>query len=112
MSSDESSLEHGVKIYRTKKKYWRAAELSPFLHGIDRVTAQTKNVTTARGSQRYLRLPGEGPQSEGAIVPGLPINFYDAAWLANLQAHMKPAFDALEINPVEYPLIHDPVIQE
>lgn len=112
MSSDESSTEHGVKLYRIKKKFWRAAELGPFLHAIDRVTAQTKNVTTARGSTKYHRLPGENTSSEGGVVPRLPINFYDAAWLANLQTHMKPAYESLGINPIAYPLIHDQVIQE
>lgn len=112
MSSDETSVEHGVKVYRVKKKYWRAADLRPFLHSIDRVTAQMKNVTTTKGSQRYLRLPGEGVSSEGVAVPRLPINFYDAGWLANLRANMKPVFDLLKINTNKYPLIHDQVIQE
>lgn len=112
MSSDESSVERGVKIYRVKKKYWRAPELLPFLHSIDRVTAQGKNATTTKGSQRYLRLPGEGESSEGPIVRGLPVNFYDASWLAKLQASYKPAFEHLEIDPVEYLLVHDRVIQE
>ena len=112
MSSDESSVEHGVKIYRVKKKYWRAAELRPFLHAIDRVTEQTKNVTTVRGSQKYHRLPGGEVSSEGGIVPRLPINFYDAAWLTNLRGHMKPAFESLEIELNAYPLVHDQIIQE
>jgi len=111
MSSDESSVEHGLKIYRVKKKYWRAAELCPFLHMIDRVTAQTKNVTTSKGSQKYHRLPGEGVSSEGGIVPRLPVNFYDAAWLANLQTQMKPAFNSLRVDPNVYPLVHDQTIQ-
>ncbi|KAF9777739.1 hypothetical protein BJ322DRAFT_1015465 [Thelephora terrestris] len=112
MSSDESSTEHGVKIYRIKKKYWRAAELGPFLHGIDRVTAQYKNVTTSKGSQRYLWLSGGEQSTGGVAMPGLPVNFYDAEWLTNLQTHMKPAYNSLEIDPVEHPLIHHPVIQE
>ena len=111
MSSDESSVEHGVKIYRIKKKYWRAAELSPFLHTVDRVTTQTKNAITSRGCQKYPRLPGEGVSSEGGIVTGLPINFYDAAWLANLRTQIKPAVDWLKIDPNTYPLVHDQVIQ-
>jgi hypothetical protein len=112
MSSDESSVERGVKVYRIKKKFWRAAELRPFLHAIDRVTEQTKNATTTKGSQKYHRLPGEGVSSEGGIAPGLPVNFYGAAWLDNLRAHMKPAYDLLEIDPNVYPLVHNQVIQE
>ena len=60
MSLDESSTECGVKIYHVKKKYWRAPELHPLLHLIDCITAQAKNATTSKGSQRYLWLPGEG----------------------------------------------------
>lgn len=112
MSSDESSVERGLKIYRVKKKYWRATELSPFLHSIDRVTAQAKNATTSKGSQKYLRLPGEGVSSEGGVVSGLPINFYDVAWLTNLRTQMKPAFDSLKIDLNAYPLVHDQAIQE
>ena len=112
MSSDESSVEHGVKIYRVKKKFWRAAELRPFLHAIDRITEQTKNVTATRVSQKYHRLPGAEVSSEGVIVQHLPINFYDPVWLTNLREQMKPAYDSLEVDPNEYPLIHDQVIQE
>ena len=111
MSSDESSVELGVKFYRIKKKYWRAADLSPFLHTIDRVTAQTKNATTSKGCRKYFRLPGEVESKEGGIVPGLPINFYDAEWLANLQTQMKPVHDGLNIDPNTYPLVHDQKIQ-
>jgi hypothetical protein len=112
MSSDETSKENGMTVYRVKKKFWRAAELGPFFHSIDRVTEQTKNVTTSKGSRRCHRLPCEKVSSEGGIVPGLPINFYNTAWLANLRAQMKPAFDSLEINLNVYPLVHEEVIQE
>ena len=111
MSSDESDPGRAVKHFRVKKKEWRAAELGPFLHIIDRVTARTKAVTSSRGSQKYYRLLGEGVSS-GGVVPGLPINFYDAAWLANLRANQRPAFDLLRIDPNNYPLIHHPVISE
>lgn len=112
MSSDETGAEGGVKLFRVKKKFWRAAELGPFLHMIDCVTVQTKNVTTSKGSTKYHRIPGGNTSSEGAAVIGLPINFYDPAWLTNLRANMKPAFDSLRIDPNPYPLIHDETIQE
>ena len=112
MSSDKTSVEHGVKIYRIKKKFWRAAELGSFLHTINRVTEQTKNVTTSRGSQKYYWLPGKSKSSEGGIVLGLPINFYNVAWLTNLRGHTKPAFDSLEVNLNVYPLVHNQIIQE
>lgn len=112
MSSDETSKEGGVKMYRVKKKFWRAAELGPFLHMIDRITEQTKNATSSKGSTKYLRLPGKDTSSEGGVVRGLPINFYDTAWLANLQTNMKPVFDSLKINFNPYPLVHDETIQE
>jgi hypothetical protein len=112
MSSDETSVEHGVKLFRIKKKFWRAAELGPFLHAIDRVTERIQNTTTSRGSSKYHRLPGENESREGGIVSGLPINLYDPVWLANLRANMKPAYDMLEVKPDAYPLVHDPIIQE
>ena len=111
MSSDETSVESGVKIYRAKKKYWRAPELEPFLHMIDRVTEKTKNATSSRGSTKYLRLPSNKVSKEGAIVPHLPINLYDREWLVELHANMKPVYDWLNVKHEVYPLVHDPVIQ-
>jgi hypothetical protein len=112
MSSDDTSNEHGVRIYRIRKKYWRAPEVGTFLRAIDRVTENTKNATTARGSTKYLRLPSENESRGGGIPSGLPINFYNPALLANLRATMKPAYDELRINQSAYPLVHDHVIQE
>ena len=112
MSSDESSVERGMKIYRIKKKFWRAPEVSIFLHSIDRVTEHAKNVTTTKGSTKYHRLPGQKESREGAIGSGLPVNLYDPIWLADLRANWKPTYDALKIKHEEYPLAHDQVIQE
>ena len=112
MSSDELSVERGVKVYCIKKKFWRAAELGPFLHAINHVMEQTKNVTTTRGSQKYNQLPSGEVSLEGGIVQCLLINFYNREWLTNLWGQMKPAFDSLEINPNTYTLVHDQVIQE
>ena len=105
-------MEGGVHILRIKKKNWRAAELSPFLHAIDRVTQQVKNITTSRGSSKYNRLPGENVSQDGGVVVGLPINFYNPTYLAHLRTTMKPIYDQLEIAPNAYPLVHDQVIQE
>ncbi|KAF9790740.1 hypothetical protein BJ322DRAFT_999041, partial [Thelephora terrestris] len=112
MSSDETSTERGLRVYRIRKKRWRAAEVGTFLHAIDRVTEQTKNITTSRGSTKYHRLPGEKESQEGGIVSGLPINFYSPTWLANLRAHMKPVYDSLNIKHEVYPLVHDQIIQQ
>ena len=112
MSLDESSVEHGMKVYRVKKKYWRASELGPFLCMIDRVTEQTKNATTTRGSTKYKRILGEKESQEGGIVSGLPINFYNPVWLADLRANKKPAYDSLNIKREAYTLAHDQVIQK
>ena len=112
MSSDETDVERGMKFYRIKKKFWRAAELGPFLHAIDRVTEQTKNATMSRGSLKYHRLPGESESREGGVILGLPINFYNPTWLTSLRTSMKPAYDRLRIDPNAYPLIHNQVIQE
>ena len=112
MSSDETDRGVAVRHYRVKKKEWRAPELCPFLHTIDRVTARTKDAISSRGTQKYYRLPGEAVTSGGAVVQGLPINFYDATWLANLRANQKPAFESLKVVPNEYPLIHHPIILE
>ena len=113
MSSDETSVESGMRIYRIKKKSWRAAELGPFLHAIDRVTEHTKNATTSRGTSKCHRLPGESePSAKAAVATCLPVNCYDPTWLANLCATMKPVYDMLKINPNAYPLVHDQTIQE
>lgn len=112
MSSDESSVERGMKFYRIKKKFWRAPEVSTFLHSIDRVTEHAKNITTSRGSTKYHRLPGQNESREGAIVRRLPVNLYDPIWLAELRANWKPAYDSLKIEHEAYSLAHDQIIQE
>lgn len=111
MSSDESSVESGLKVFRIKKKAWRAAELGPFLHAIDRVAENRKNAITSRGYVRGLRLPGENRSQGRGVVTSLPINFYDQAFLANLRATARPAYDMLKIDPEAHPLVHHPVIQ-
>lgn len=78
MSSDESSEEYKTKIYHIRKLPWRALELGPFLHTIDRVTEQVKNATSIRGSRKY-RLPGENESQGQAAALGLPNNLYGPA---------------------------------
>lgn len=112
MSSDETDREQGLRVYRIKKKFWRAPELGLFLRTIDRVAEQNKNATSSRGSLRLHRIPGGDESHGGRIVPELPVNFYDPTWLANFRAATKPAYDSLKINPNVYPLVHDLIIQQ
>jgi len=112
MSSDESSKENEQKVFRIRKKFWRAAALGPFLHVIDRVANLKSDVVGGNAGQKFQRLPGGSNSSHGGVVPNLPVNFYDAAWLANMKANAKPVYDSLCPNPEEYALVHDERIQE
>jgi hypothetical protein len=112
MSSDESGKENGQKVFRVRRKFWRAAALGPFLHTIDRVTNLKNDVVGGNASQKFQRLPGGPDSSYGPVVSKLPVNFYDAAWLANIKANAKPIYDSLGANPEEYALVHDERVQE
>ena len=77
MSSDETSVEGGVRVYRIRKLPWRSAELGHFLHTIDRVTEDIRDRNAPRGFAGALRLSG-GNATHGRKPPKrLPVNFFD-----------------------------------
>lgn len=86
MSSDESDGENPERpIYVVKKRDWRNKDLIPYLSAIDR----DRNTTNAYGNTRAGNPPRyrsrkHGKRSVRLAIPGLPINFYDAGWLAGL----------------------------
>lgn len=86
-SSDESSVETGGRRkYIINLVDWRSKELIPYLQLIDRDFNRLNRYGNARPGnpcRERTRLAG-AKSSTRAAIRGLPINFYDATWLANL----------------------------
>lgn len=96
VSTDESADEEGTmgnpgKVCHIREKPWRSPELIKYLKFVDRdrrITNAYGNVHA--GNQPRRRIRGGGRRSEiRHIPPGLPINFYNAAWLRSLSAYDK-----------------------
>lgn len=106
MSSDESEVEDGQKVYYVKEMDWRRRGLTGRMIMIDR----DRNVKTAYNNTRpgnppRLRKRRNNPtQTTRNALPGLPINFYDPVWYGQLSGRQKhelragPAAELLEID--------------
>lgn len=112
MSSDDSGKESDQKVLRIKKRFWRAPELGPFLRVIDRIADANSDALKGDVILRLPRLPGGPESTAGGIVKGLPVNFYDPTWLANIKMNARPVYDALRVKEEEYDLRHGDQIME
>jgi hypothetical protein len=87
MSSDESSIENGHRVYVVLAKRWRAPAVTLWLRDMDGVHLALRATDTGRimrgnwpheRRDLYSRLSDRGP------VEGLPINFYSGDWVSSL----------------------------
>ncbi|KDR65388.1 hypothetical protein GALMADRAFT_148732 [Galerina marginata CBS 339.88] len=91
MSSDESDVENGQKVYYVKKMSWRRAGLTGKVCVVDR----DRNITNTYGNVRAGNPPRIRKRRHGATEtsrsapPGRPINFYDADWLSQLTPRQR-----------------------
>lgn len=102
MSSDESDVENGVRIFRIKKVPWRHPRLTFWLRAFDALHRKSRYGTVdprLRGAPPRERVDS-GLISERLRVPsGLPENAYDEVFLRNLPTWMRqdlapaPAYD-------------------
>ncbi|KAF7799476.1 hypothetical protein EIP86_010711, partial [Pleurotus ostreatoroseus] len=87
MSSDESEMEGGERIYRVKQKPWRNSEVRTFLRILDKLFDIWRQSGGSSGSRRgawHRNRVDTTKQSISIAVKGLPQNAYDPRWLASL----------------------------
>lgn len=98
---DEGLDDDNVRRFGIIRKEWRSAKLARFLFIITKFGVRyndSRKVTTAASRPRH------GPTDRVSLtrpVAGLPINFYDAKWLASLSDFERAR---LNIKPDEYDL--------
>lgn len=96
MSSDEEEEVSNRTQFTIKHPEWRSQHVTVFLSQLDqlfiRFVRQTKD---KRGAARRHRIRQYEKKSETPMVPGLPINFYDQAWLNS----KGQAFQTYKIHP-------------
>jgi hypothetical protein len=103
MSSDESSIEDGknTRDFIIKSITWRSEELTPYLQMIDDDFNRFNrygNFKPGNPFRNRTRIAG-AKASIRAAISGLPINFYDKTWYANLtneESHFLQAGPVLE----------------
>jgi hypothetical protein len=89
MSSDESSNEDpnsSRKACVIKSVTWRSEDLIPYLQMIDNDFNRFNRYGNRKPGNPFrdrVRLPGT-KASERPAITGLPMNFYDKTWYANL----------------------------
>jgi hypothetical protein len=103
MSSDESEDEEGrQRTYNTRKKTWRSVKLQQFLRDLDALDRYQRSLESSCGNWPRKRNFAYGNVSKRPPVRGLPINFYDEDWLANLTDEAR---DELAIDSSRYDLL-------
>lgn len=95
MSSDESEIEDGQKVYFSKKMSWRKRELVSRMTTIER----DRNFSNCYGnvsgnSPRARKRRLNATETSRKAPPGLPINFYDEGWYEGLNERQKEALGA------------------
>lgn len=91
MSSDESEVENGQRVYIVKKMGWRRSGLTQKICVIDR----DRNITNTYGNVRAGNPPRVRKrrqvttETSRAAPPGLPVNFYNAEWLSKLTGRQR-----------------------
>jgi hypothetical protein len=102
MSSDESEDEEGrQRVYNTRKKNWRSLKMQQFLRDLDALDRYQRSLVSSSGNWPRKRNFACGKVSKRRPVRGLPINFYDEDWLANLTDEGR---EELDINLSRYDL--------
>lgn len=109
MSSDESEVEKGVKVYKALVKPWRNPDLVEWFKVFDSIARMERtnviNGIDGRGAPVRERIR-TGKKDEGCEPVGrLPSNAYDATWFGNLgkfsQARLNVVKKAYEFTHTE-----------
>lgn len=87
MSSDESNDDRTSRKHFVKSVPWRNEELLPYLQRIDNDFNRLNTYGNRRPGNPFrdrVRLPGMKSSTLRPAIRGLPINFYDKTWYADL----------------------------
>ena len=110
MSSDESSMEDGVKHYRVRVKSWRHPAVTYWLRCFDaayrKMRAGEKGKT--QGASAHLRECSTAVDDSRGAVPFLPRNAYHQSWLSERTSY---EIEQLKINETPYNFQHTESIQ-
>ena len=111
MSSDESDMENGRKVYKVLVKSWRAEILTPWLSVIDSIASLERtnaiNGMDGRGAQFRERRRSSQVDDRSPPVGRLFVNAYSEAWLTNLTKFTRVR---LKIRPKSYKFEHSPEV--
>ncbi|KAG6915612.1 hypothetical protein DXG01_010727 [Tephrocybe rancida] len=91
-SSDESDVDHGQRIFRVRRQFWRSREVSDLLRYID----AKRNVATVMGNLRpgaaprqRKRIRADSHRTSQQIAARMPINLYNNDWYNSLESVTK-----------------------
>ncbi|KAI6108316.1 hypothetical protein F5141DRAFT_1064500 [Pisolithus sp. B1] len=101
MSSEESSVENGIKnVLRVKKLEWRR-NIDKELEIVDLQRVLDKDIFCSQGSKPLPRKRApDNPISSRVPVVGLPMALYDDMWILQLMERWR---ESLEISKVPFP---------
>ena len=92
MSGDETAHEGGKVWYAvTKLKWWNPA-VHAWMTTLDRLHLSTRFTAAGRASRGafpHIRIPSSRSKHVDPVVPGLPINFYNPAYLRQLDGPQR-----------------------
>lgn len=100
MSSDEDAplqTRLPTRTFLIRQKEWRAAEVTALLRQLD--DAHSRARIGGPGTAPRVREENDAVVSKRAPVRGLPINFYNPAWLTALKSRNVVAYRALNVQP-------------
>ncbi|EIM79765.1 uncharacterized protein STEHIDRAFT_163324 [Stereum hirsutum FP-91666 SS1] len=95
MSSDESSSENGIFVYRVRLVAWRR-EMNKELMLVDKVYTDHPELFQGAGARPVPRLRSSTTVSFSAPVPRLPKTLYDKRWMKGLSE-----YKLMELGPTE-----------
>ncbi|KAI0740917.1 hypothetical protein C8Q76DRAFT_608378 [Earliella scabrosa] len=111
MSSDESEMENGRKVYKVFVKSWRAPAITPWLSVIDAIASLERtnaiNGMDGRGAQFRERRRSSQVDDRSPPVGRLFLNAYSETWLQRLTQFTR---SRLKIRPKSYKFAHSPEV--
>ncbi|KAI0735723.1 hypothetical protein C8Q76DRAFT_611391 [Earliella scabrosa] len=111
MSSDESDMDNGRKVYKVLIKSWRAPILTPWLSVFDSIASLERtnaiNGMDGRGAQFRERRRSSEVDDRSPPVGRLFSNAYNEDWLTKLTPFTR---NRLKIRPKSYLFTHGPEV--
>ena len=96
MSEDEGDYVNGEFRYVIVNPAWRSPLVTPFIRLFDKIHLSSRFTSLnrpKRGAFPHRRFPSRRVGHPIKPVRGLPRNFYDETWLANLEEFEMRALD-------------------